>query len=66
MATVSLSEKLAILDWLKDEKFKGQKIERCDVIGHISEKYGTTASLTFVTTLQKNEDNIKSYFADTV
>jgi len=63
---MSLSEKVAILDWLKNEKFKGRKIERCDVIDHISEKYGTTVSLTFVTTLRKNEDNIKSYFADTV
>ena len=50
-AAMSLSDRLAILDWLKDEKCKGRKIERCDVIDHISEKYGTTVSLTFVTTL---------------
>jgi len=57
---MSLSEKLDILDWLKDEKSKGWKIERCDVIDHISEKYGTTVSLTFVTTLRKNEDEIRA------
>ena len=57
---MSLSDKLAILDWLRDEKCKGRKIERCDVIDHISEKYGTTVSLTFVTTLRKNEDKIRA------
>jgi len=57
---MSLSEKLAILDWLKDEKSKGRKIEHCDVVDYISKNYGTTVSLTFVTILRKNEDKIRA------
>ena len=55
---MSLSDKLAILDWLKNEKSKCRKIEHCNVIDHISEKYGTTVILAFVTAPRKNEDEI--------
>ena len=57
--SLSVRDKLGVLDWMKNMRVKGRKIIRSNVRDYIDEKYGVRIGPAFVRNLKKNEEKIR-------